>query len=55
MERPGALERVFRIVQRHGQTLRLHRHVVQETMDVADHVDDDDRPLSKDGVVANEG
>ena len=37
--------------------MRLDRHVVDQTMDVVDDVNvgDDDRPSSKDGVVANEG
>ena len=54
MECPDALERVFRVARRRGQTPRLHRHVVEQTMDMVDDVGDDDRPSSEDGVVAVE-
>ena len=39
------------------RAMRLDRHVVDQMMDVVDDVNvgDDDRPSSKDGVVANEG
>ena len=46
------MERVFRTIRRRSQTPRLHRRVVDQTMDVVDDVDVDDRPSSEDGIVA---